>query len=65
MKAGTDSEWFNEWFDCPYYQILYKNRDVNEASLFLENMLNFLDPASNRQNCGYCLRKRQTFRLPE
>lgn len=35
-------EWFSEWFDSPYYHILYKNRDMNEAEFFLQNVVNKL-----------------------
>ena len=31
-------EWFNTWFDSPYYHILYHDRDEKEASFFLENL---------------------------
>ncbi len=35
-------EWFSSWFDTPYYHKLYKNRDYEEASLFIDNVSNFL-----------------------
>jgi len=35
-------EWFGEWFSSPYYHILYKNRDRNEAKLFLDNLIQYL-----------------------
>ena len=35
-------EWFSSWFDTPYYHILYKNRDYAEASLFIDNITQFL-----------------------
>lgn len=35
-------EWFSSWFDTPYYHILYKNRDYSEASLFIDNITEFL-----------------------
>jgi SAM-dependent methyltransferase len=38
----TDKEWFSEWFDSPYYHILYKNRDDREAELFLSNLVDHL-----------------------
>lgn len=37
-------EWFEEWFDTPFYHILYKNRDDNEAKRFIDALdakLNF------------------------
>lgn len=36
-------EWYNEWFGSPYYHILYKNRDDNEAKFFLSNLLAYLE----------------------
>ena len=38
------TEWFEEWFDSPYYHILYKNRDDSEAEKFISNLINFLAP---------------------
>ncbi|MFN5910278.1 MAG: class I SAM-dependent methyltransferase [Bacteroidota bacterium] len=35
-------EWFAEWFDTPYYHILYRDRDEAEAKRFILNLLNFL-----------------------
>lgn len=35
-------EWFQSWFDSPYYHILYKDRDQKEADDFLDNLLTFL-----------------------
>ncbi len=35
-------EWFSSWFDTPYYHTLYKNRDYEEASLFIDNVSIFL-----------------------
>jgi SAM-dependent methyltransferase len=36
-------EWFSSWFDTPYYHILYKHRDYSEASLFIDNITNFIN----------------------
>jgi len=40
-------EWFENWFDSPYYHILYKNRDYSEAEFFLDNLVNHLNPNAN------------------
>lgn len=32
-------EWFGEWFDSPYYHILYNHRDEGEAKVFMDNLL--------------------------
>ncbi|PKQ70224.1 class I SAM-dependent methyltransferase [Raineya orbicola] len=34
--------WYKEWFDSPYYHILYKNRDEQEAQICLTNMFNLV-----------------------
>ncbi|MBO6517198.1 MAG: class I SAM-dependent methyltransferase [Bacteroidia bacterium] len=36
--------WFEEWFNSPYYHILYGQRDYNEAKRFIENLLAYLQP---------------------
>jgi len=35
------TEWFDEWFDSPYYHILYKHRDYNEAKTFIDNLISY------------------------
>ena len=35
-------DWFTSWFDTPYYHILYKHRDDNDAQLFMQNITNYL-----------------------
>lgn len=32
-------KWFQSWFDSPYYHILYKDRDNQEAEYFMDNLL--------------------------
>ncbi len=44
MKPFKD--WFECWFDSPYYHVLYKERDEKEAHQFLNNILNFLKPSA-------------------
>jgi len=31
-------EWFGKWFDSPYYHVLYKNRDYDEARAFIDKL---------------------------
>ena len=31
--------WFANWFDSPYYHLLYKNRDDKEAQSFIDNLI--------------------------
>lgn len=45
MPDQITQEWFQEWFSSPYWHILYKNRDRQEAQLFIDQLathLNFL-----------------------
>jgi SAM-dependent methyltransferase len=42
-------DWFAEWFNTPYYHILYKNRDDKEAQEFITNLLKYLNlPAESK-----------------
>lgn len=34
-----NKHWFESWFDSPYYHILYKHRDMEEAEEFLSNLI--------------------------
>lgn len=34
-----DTEWFGEWFNSPYYHVLYKHRDHEDAEHFIENLI--------------------------
>jgi len=34
--------WFENWFNSPYYHILYKNRDEKEAQVFIDNLIHHL-----------------------
>lgn len=47
MQENKNIQWFENWFDSPYYHILYKHRNHNEAELFIDNLVNYLHPASN------------------
>lgn len=42
-------EWFAEWFDSPYYHLLYKSRDENEAKAALNNLLLALNLAPDEK----------------
>ena len=35
-------EWFGEWFDSPYYHVLYKHRDHEEAQAFINVAIEYL-----------------------
>lgn len=36
------NDWFANWFDTPYYHLLYKNRSVEEAEDFIIKLTDFL-----------------------
>lgn len=40
-----EDEWFKNWFNSPYYHLLYKHRDESEAEFFLDNLIEKLKPA--------------------
>lgn len=39
--------WFKEWFDTYFYQQLYSNRNEEEAKVFVDNLINNLNPNEN------------------
>ena len=40
---NSKKDWFQNWFDSPYYHVLYKDRDEKEAELFLGNLIRKLN----------------------
>lgn len=40
-------KWFQNWFNSPYYHILYKKRDDEEAEHFIDNLCSFLKPKAD------------------
>lgn len=40
----AEDAWFENWFNSPYYYQLYRNRDENEASAFVKDLINELHP---------------------
>lgn len=42
-KTSQTNNWFETWFDSPYYHILYKDRDDTEAQLFMDNLTHYLN----------------------
>ncbi len=44
MSTGS---WFKSWFDTPYYHILYRHRDDNEAQVFIKNTVQSLHPSKD------------------
>jgi len=42
MNKNT-TQWYASWFDTPYYHILYKDRDHEEAQVFMDNLTHYLN----------------------
>ena len=40
---NENKEWFESWFDSPYYHLLYKDRDWKEAEFFITNLNRYLE----------------------
>ncbi|MCW3124654.1 MAG: Tellurite resistance protein TehB [Bacteroidetes bacterium] len=38
----SDKQWFETWFDTPYYHLLYSNRNDDEARTFVSNLIHHL-----------------------
>lgn len=45
--AKNSENWFSTWFDTPYYHILYKNRNDEEAQTFMDNITHYLNMPEN------------------
>jgi SAM-dependent methyltransferase len=44
MDSKKNTNWFKTWFDSPYYHLLYKHRDCDEAGLFINNLVKYFNP---------------------
>jgi SAM-dependent methyltransferase len=42
MSKTQEIEWFERWFNSPYYHMLYGNRDHKEAADFINRLIDFL-----------------------
>lgn len=57
-------EWFEVWFDTPEYHLLYKHRDMDEAAVFIRNIIQHLGlPENSRVLDLACGRGRHTLQL--
>jgi SAM-dependent methyltransferase len=43
-RIKRDSAWYREWFNSPYYHLLYSERDQEEAADFMNRLLEVLNP---------------------
>ena len=46
--------WFVNWFESPYYHLLYKKRDKKEAKVFINNILKFTKPKKTSYFLDLC-----------
>jgi SAM-dependent methyltransferase len=44
-ECSENTEWFKRWFDTRYYHILYAHRTWEEAAVFIDNLVRFIEPA--------------------
>jgi SAM-dependent methyltransferase len=56
-EINNKSEWFEKWFDSPYYHLLYKDRDHKEAEFFIDNLVLYLNPSSSSHFLDLCCGK--------
>lgn len=45
FSKDKEQDWFENWFDSPYYPLLYQKRNIEEAESFISNLLTDLKPA--------------------
>ena len=43
MTHKPKPHWYTSWFDTPYYHILYKDRDYDEAQVFMDKLSAYLN----------------------
>lgn len=44
MTIVNQKEWFETWFDSPFYHLLYTHRDKEEAKLLVQRLIDYLNP---------------------
>ncbi len=47
INDSKTENWFASWFDTPYYHILYKERNDDEAHVFMDNITQYLNLPEN------------------
>lgn len=61
---NNNKEWFADWFNSPYYHILYQNRNEAEAEVFIKNLI---EQVSLKKNASVvdlaCGKGRHSFEL--
>ena len=44
LSVMTQQPWYKDWFNSPYYHLLYQQRNENEAQQFIERLIAYLKP---------------------
>ncbi|MEM1002389.1 MAG: SAM-dependent methyltransferase, partial [Bacteroidota bacterium] len=47
MTHPINTQWYASWFDSPYYHILYKDRDYDEAQALIDSLTQYLNLPEN------------------
>lgn len=57
FQPSIPSDWYNDWFNSPYYQALYDHRDLVEAQDFVSKLTSQIPIPSNAEildlGCGW------------
>jgi SAM-dependent methyltransferase len=46
-QSTVSQEWYRNWFNAPYYHLLYEERDEKEAAAFIDRLIDQLQPPPN------------------
>ncbi len=58
--------WFKDWFNSPYYHLLYQKRDHNEAQTFIDTLIKYLSPSKDARMLDIaCGKGRHSLQLAE
>lgn len=47
LESMEHQEWYRNWFNAPYYHLLYEQRDEKEAAKFIDRLIDYLQPPPN------------------
>lgn len=54
VHLEKSEEWFESWFDSPYYHVLYDHRNDDEAREFIESLTKFIELESGATVLDLC-----------
>lgn len=64
--CSMQQPWFKDWFNSPYYHMLYFNRDKVEAAAFINKLITYLQPHFNASMLDVaCGKGRHSMQLAE